>query len=80
MSGPIVRTGSTPSFCNNWDRIFGGARRTSKPAAKPKAVATKAAAKVQSAAGKTATAAKSAAGKITAKTKAAAGKAKAGKK
>ncbi|VAX37353.1 DNA topoisomerase I [hydrothermal vent metagenome] len=23
MSGPIVRTGTTPKFWNNWDRIFG---------------------------------------------------------
>ena len=24
MSGPIVRTGATPEFSKNWDRIFGG--------------------------------------------------------
>ncbi len=24
MSGPIVRTGATPEFWENWDRIFGG--------------------------------------------------------
>lgn len=23
MSGPIVRTGATPEFWSNWDRIFG---------------------------------------------------------
>ncbi len=24
MSGPIVRTGTTPKFWENWDRVFGG--------------------------------------------------------
>ncbi len=24
MGGPIVRTGATPKFSDNWDRIFGG--------------------------------------------------------
>jgi hypothetical protein len=23
MSGPIVRTGTTPQFWKNWDRVFG---------------------------------------------------------
>lgn len=23
MSGPIVRTGATPEFWNNWDNVFG---------------------------------------------------------
>jgi len=23
MSGPIVRTGTTPKFWENWDRVFG---------------------------------------------------------
>lgn len=23
MSGPIVRTGTTPEFWKNWDRVFG---------------------------------------------------------
>jgi hypothetical protein len=24
MSGPIVRTGTTPEFWKNWDNVFGG--------------------------------------------------------
>jgi hypothetical protein len=24
MSGPIVRTGTTPAFWSNWDKVFGG--------------------------------------------------------
>jgi hypothetical protein len=31
MSGPIVRTGTTPEFWKNWDRVFGG--KTAKKAA-----------------------------------------------
>ena len=38
MSGPIVRTGTTPEFWKNWDQVFGGA-------AKDKASGTAAAAK-----------------------------------
>jgi hypothetical protein len=26
MPGPIVRTGATPKFSDNWERIFGGGR------------------------------------------------------
>jgi hypothetical protein len=33
MSGPIVRTGTTPKFWENWDRVFGGKK---KQAAAPK--------------------------------------------
>jgi hypothetical protein len=43
MSGPIVRTGTTPEFWKNWDRAFGdkkkangdntAAKGTEKPAA-----------------------------------------------
>lgn len=80
MSGPIVRTGSTPSFGDNWDRIFGGTRRKAKPAAKSKAGTAKATAKVEKAAGKATSTVKSVAAKATAKVKSAAGKAKAGKK
>lgn len=40
MSGPIVRTGTTPEFWKNYDNIFG-----KKKAATPKKEATKAAAK-----------------------------------
>ena len=80
MSGPIVRTGSTPTYGDNWDRIFSGTKTKAKPAAKPKASAAKATAKIEKVAGKAASAAKSATAKATAKVKNAAGKAKAGKK
>lgn len=46
MSGPIVRTGSSPEYSDNWDRIFsGGKKPATKSAAEPKAAAKKAAAK-----------------------------------
>lgn len=57
MSGPIVRTGTTPEFWKNWDRAFGDkkkatgenkpAKGTQKPAAAaaPKKVVKKAAKK-----------------------------------
>lgn len=54
MSGPIVRTGTTPEFWKNWDHIFGkksaspgpaAARKTAKPKAAKKAAAPKKAAK-----------------------------------
>jgi hypothetical protein len=36
MGGPIVRTGTTPKFWTNWDRIFGGKKKAEKtPAAAP---------------------------------------------
>jgi len=49
MSGPIVRTGTTPEFWKNWDNVFGNkksksapAKKTTKAAVKPaKAVAKK---------------------------------------
>ena len=28
-SGPIVRTGATPEFWNNWDNVFGGKKKSS---------------------------------------------------
>jgi hypothetical protein len=34
MGGPIVRSGASPKFSENWDKIFGG-----KPAGKKKAAA-----------------------------------------
>ncbi len=40
MSGPIVRTGTTPKFWKNWDNIFGGQKATEKSEA-PKAKAEK---------------------------------------
>lgn len=30
MSGPIVRTGATPKFWENWDRIFGDKKKAGK--------------------------------------------------
>ena len=49
MSGPIVRTGTTPEFWKNWDQVFGekakakagkkaagGDAKVSKPAAEEK--------------------------------------------
>ncbi len=33
MSGPIVRTGTTPQFWKNWDNVFGG-KKGAKPALK----------------------------------------------
>ena len=42
MSGPIVRTGTTPEFWKNYDRIFGEKKPAAakKSAAKPAAAAT----------------------------------------
>lgn len=31
MSGPIIRSGASPEFSKNWDKIFGGGK---KPAGK----------------------------------------------
>ena len=52
MSGPIVRTGTTPEFWKNWDRAFGdkktataGSKATKAPAKKEAAVASKKAVK-----------------------------------
>ncbi len=49
MSGPIVRTGTTPEFWKNYDNIFG------KKKAAPKTEETKAAAKPAKKAAKKAT-------------------------
>jgi hypothetical protein len=80
MSGPIVRTGTTPAYGDNWDRIFGGSKAKAKPAVKAKAEVAKATAKVEKVAAKAASAVKSTSAKAAAKVKSAAGKAKAGKK
>jgi hypothetical protein len=51
MGGPIVRTGPTPKFSDNWDRIFGtapsrrGAGESQRSASKKTAAAKKKAAK-----------------------------------
>ena len=36
MSGPIVRTGATPEFWENWDKIFGDSdkKKSSKKSSK----------------------------------------------
>jgi hypothetical protein len=41
MGGPIVRTGTTPEFWSNWDRVFGG-KQGAQPAAAKKAAGKKA--------------------------------------
>jgi len=43
MSGPIVRTGATPEYWENWDQIFG--KKSKKKAAPKKKSAKKADAK-----------------------------------
>jgi hypothetical protein len=49
MSGPIVRTGPTPTFSKNWENIFGDTKKAAK--AKPaKANAKKAGTKAKAAA------------------------------
>ena len=52
MSGPIVRTGTTPEFWKNWDRAFGdkkaaaGTKKATKtPEKKEAAIASKKAVK-----------------------------------
>lgn len=50
MSGPIVRSGATPEFSKNWEKIFGGAKKPSaaaKPAKKATAAKPKAAKKAR---------------------------------
>ncbi len=41
MGGPIVRTGATPKFSDNWDRIFSGARSSRSSKSKTPAKAAK---------------------------------------
>ena len=44
MSGPIVRTGTTPEFWKNYDNIFGNKKKAAAPkkaVAKPVAAAAK---------------------------------------
>lgn len=51
MGGPIVRTGTTPAFWENWDRVFAGKGKSSakpsvaKKSAKPAKAGKKAAKK-----------------------------------
>lgn len=39
MSGPIVRTGTTPKFWENWDKAFGKGKGSQAAAKKPAAKA-----------------------------------------
>jgi hypothetical protein len=50
MSGPIVRTGATPEFWGNWDKIFGDSdkKKSSKKSTKKSAKASKKAARKSS--------------------------------
>lgn len=41
MSGPIVRTGTTPAFWENWDRVFSGKKRAAGASGSKKSVARK---------------------------------------
>ncbi len=36
MSGPIVRTGATPKFWENWDRVFGSDKKQAAKKTKAK--------------------------------------------
>lgn len=47
MSGPIVRTGATPKFWENWDQVFGKGKKTAKKS--PASVENKPAAKAKAA-------------------------------
>ena len=59
MSGPIVRTGATPEFSKNWDRIFSG-KSGAKKTGETKSVAKAAKGAVQKAVQSTKKAAKKA--------------------
>lgn len=50
MSGPIVRTGATPEFWENWDKIFGDSdkKKPSKKSTKKAPKASKKAARKSS--------------------------------
>jgi len=45
MGGPIVRTGTTPEFWANYDKVFGGKKKPKKQAAKTAAKSAKKASK-----------------------------------
>jgi hypothetical protein len=45
MGGPIVRTGATPEFWENWDKIFGDSGKKKSPAKASKKASKKAAKK-----------------------------------
>ena len=41
MSGPIVRTGTTPAFWSNWENVFGKKKGTAKKATPAKSAKAK---------------------------------------
>lgn len=45
MSGPIIRSGPSPKFVQNWDSVFGKGDKAKKADAKPEAKAEKKSAK-----------------------------------
>lgn len=45
MSGPIVRTGPTPSFSKNWENVFGKKKAAGPAKSSAKKAGTKAAKK-----------------------------------
>lgn len=45
MSGPIVRSGPSPQFTQNWDSVFGGKKGASAKSTAKKPAAKKTAAK-----------------------------------
>lgn len=45
MSGPIVRTGPTPAFSQNWERIFAKKKASKSPAVTAKKAGAKSAKK-----------------------------------
>lgn len=65
MGGPIVRTGTTPAFWNNWDKAFGKGKKSKSGAAKEASGTEASKAKKAAAGAKAATVAKAAAKKTT---------------
>lgn len=65
MSGPIVRTGTTPEFWKNWDQVFGQSAKTAakKSSSQTKSETTKSAATPKKVAKKSGTSVKKAAKK-----------------
>ncbi len=63
MGGPIVRTGTTPKFWENYDRIFSGTTSKKAGASKKETAAKETAAKAEAKAPKKAAAKKAAAKK-----------------
>lgn len=49
MSGPIVRTGTTPKYWQNWDNVFAGSAAAKKPKAGKKGKADSVVAKAEKA-------------------------------